>query len=242
MAVAAIPGVERSDIDSARFGVEIARADMLGPGEISRALSWCRDEGIDMLIARCPAGDMVTVHEFEEAGLRLMDAQVRFVGAAGSATGPDRRLRPARPEDGGRIVEIAAGSFAGYAGHYHADPRLPAPLSALVYPSWAGRCCSGEAADHVVVAEVEGTVVGFSAFARAGPGEGRLVLGAVAPEARGGRLYRAMALHGRDWCEREGLGRLSAITQTVNIAAQQSWIGAGMLPDSVWYTFHGWLR
>ncbi len=240
MAVSAVAGATLSGIDSERFGIPIARATDVGPGEIQGILDWCRRAGIAMLIARCPAGALGTVHEFEDAGLRLMDAQVSYGGLARTGA-RDARLRPLEPDDVQGVRAIAARSFTGYAGHYHADRRLPITTCNLVYPSWATRCCSGEAADHVVVAEVDGRVAGFSAFAKVGTDEGRLVLGAVLPEARGQRLYGAMADYGLDWCQRQGLRRMSAVTQTTNFAAQLSWIRAGMLPQDAWYTFHGWL-
>lgn len=240
MAVTSAAGAVRSAIDSDRFGISVARADAVGRGEIGPILDWCREERIAVLFARCQGGDLGTVQELEAAGLRLMDAQVRF-GAATRSHIPDPRLRPLRPGDRHDVMAVAARSFQGYAGHYHADPRLPAALCDLVYQSWAERCCSGEAAEHVVVAEADGRVVGFSAFAAPSPAEGRLVLGAVLPSARGGRLYSAMAAYGLDWLSRQGVGRMSAITQVPNLAAQRSWVAAGMLPEATSYTFHGWL-
>lgn len=238
--IAVGPSVELSALDGHRFGVAIARTEGVTEADVAGVIQRCRELGAQMLIARCAVGDLAAVQALEAAGFRLMDAQVTYVGPA-TRVESDPRLRELGTGDVDAIVDIAARSFTGYAGHYHADSRLAADAANAVYPSWAERCCSGIAAERVVVAEVHGQVVGFSAFARAGEGEGRLVLGAVVPEARGQRLYAAMAMYGRAWCQRVALARLTAITQTSNFAAQQSWIRAGMLPRDASYTFHGWL-
>jgi len=235
------PRVVRSEIDSDRFGFPIARVDDVRCGQIQTVLERCQREGIVMVIVRCDGGDIDTVHDLEDAGLRLMDAQIRFTAEADANLVADPRLRPFRSGDLDGVVAIAKRAFTGYAGHYHADQRLAPELCDLVYPSWAARCCSGDAADHVIVAESAGRPVAFTAFSRVNGDEGRLVLGAVLPEARGERLYAAMTSYGLWWCGTQGLRRITAVTQTANIAAQQSWARAGLLPDSVSYTFHGWL-
>ncbi|HKF18714.1 MAG TPA: GNAT family N-acetyltransferase [Candidatus Dormibacteraeota bacterium] len=233
--------VYRSEIDSERFGVCIARAETVTGDLLPQILDDCSRAGVRMLIARCAGADLPSLQAMERAGFLLMDAQVKYerrlVGpeAAGGAL-----VRPLRPGDVGAVVAIARESFGGYAGHYHADQRLPRELCDEVYPSWASRCCSGEAADHVVVAEVDGRVAGFSAFQRLNEAEARLQLGAVAPWARGHQLYTTLTFAGMAWCGEQRLSRMSAITQTTNLAAQQSWIRSGMMPVDAWYTFHRW--
>ena len=230
-----------SPIDSERFGMCIARAESVTSDALPQLLDECGRAGVRMLIARCGATDLPSLQAMERAGFLLMDAQVKYERLLdGSESVHQTTVRPLRSGDAEEVVAIARESFGGYAGHYHADQRLPREHCNEVYPSWARRCCLGEAADHVVVAEVDGRMAGFSAFQRLEQAEARLQLGAVAPWARGRRLYAKMALAGMAWCHEQGLSRMSAITQTTNFAAQHSWIRSGMVPLDVWYTFHRW--
>lgn len=233
--------VHGSAIDSERFGLCIARAESVTSDVLPQVLDECGRACVRMLIARCAGTDLPSLQAMERAGFLLMDAQVKYERRlAGSESADQAPVRPLRPGDAEAVVAIARESFGGYAGHYHADQRLPRERCDEVYPSWARRCCLGEAADHVVVAEVDGRVAGFSAFQRLNQAEARLQLGAVAPWARGRRLYMKMALAGMAWCLVQGLTRMSAITQTTNLAAQHSWIRSGMIPVDVWYTLHRW--
>lgn len=236
--------VTLSEIDRQRFDVVTARAEEVTVATLPAVLKQSAALGADLVIARCDAADLPTVQGLEAASLRLMDAQVRFgcrVVEESASTGGDTAVRAMRPGEEEFIVQTAREAFTGYAGHYHADPRLPAQLCDEVYPSWARRCCSGEAAHHVVVAEVEGRPAGFSAFDLVTPAEARLVLGAVAPWARGHHLYALMARAGMRWSASVGAARMTAVTQVTNLPAQRSWIAAAMRPEAVWYTFHGWL-
>ena len=231
-----------STIDAERFGVRTARASAVTFEEVPGLVASCRDAGIELLIARCSAADIGAVQAMEHAGLRLMDAQVLYSRRLEvAAPRPRTAVRQFIPADLDPIVQMARATFAGYSGHYHADPRLPRHLSDQVYASWAERCCSGEAADTVIVVELEGRLAGFSAFEVVADREARLQLGAVAGWARGRQLYTEMALAGMSWARDAGALEMSAITQMTNLPAQHSWLRAGMTPRDYWYTLHGWL-
>jgi hypothetical protein len=235
-------GWEISEMDAERFGVRTARASAITAEELPGILTTCREAGVQLLIARCPAADLGAAQAMESAGLRLMDTQVLYIRhLAAAAPRPRFAFRQHRPADTSSLVEIARAAFTGYSGHYHADPRLPRPLCDEVYASWAERCCTGDAADTVLVAELDGRPAGFSAFGMVADGEARLLLGAVADWARGQQLYTEFALAGMAWARDAEAREISAITQLTNLPAQRSWLRAGMVPQDSWYTFHGWL-
>jgi hypothetical protein len=231
-----------SALDAERFGVSTARASAVKAEEAPGLVASCRDAGIELLIARCSAADLGAVQALERAGLRLMDAQVMYSRRLEvAAPRPRTAVRPFVPADLDPIVHMARATFAGYSGHYHADPRLPRHLCDEVYASWAERCCVGDAADTVVVIELGGRVAAFSAFGMVADREARLQLGAVADWARGRQLYTEMALAGMSWARHAGAQEMSAITQLTNLPAQHSWLRAEMTPRDSWFTFHGWL-
>lgn len=233
---------EISPLDVERFGVRTARAGSVTVDELPGVLASCRDAGIELLIARCPAVDIALAQAMEREGLRLMDSQVRYVRPLEvAAPKPRVSVRQLSSADVEAVVELARDSFTGYSGHYHADPMLPRHLCDEVYPSWAERCCRGDAADTVLVVDLQGRLAGFSAFGILADREARLQLGAVADWARGHQLYTEMALAGMAWAREAGAVSMTAVTQTTNLAAQHSWLRAGMTPRDFWYTFHGWL-
>lgn len=206
-------------------------------------ISFCEGEGVDLLVARCPAQDVRAVQAMVDAGFRFMDGEVHYRGPveSGGLAGPaPASVRPLRPEERAEVVELAAMCFKDFMGHYHADARLDPEQCDEVYRSWADRCCTGEAADVVVVVPLEGTIAGFSAFRAVSDGEGQLVLGAVASWANGRGLYGQMTLSGAGWCRQRELQTLLAITQLGNLASQRTWAGLGMKPAAAAYTFHRW--
>lgn len=237
------PPARLSPIDSQRFGITVGRADRVTTENLEAVVSFCEGEGVDLLVARCPAQDVRAVQAMVEAGFRFMDGEVHYRGPVGSGglAGPvTTTVRPARPEERSQVVELAGTCFKGFMGHYHADARLDPEQCDEVYRSWADRCCTGDAADVVVVAVLDGAIGGFSAFRAVSESEGQLVLGAVAPWANGRGLYGQMTLDGAGWCRRRELQTLLAITQLGNLASQRTWAALGMKPSATAYTFHRW--
>ena len=235
--------VQPSALDSSRFGFAIGRA-MLAPGEAARALEEAETLGLDMLIARCGAGDRATTRSLLDAGALFMDAELHFRGSwpelreLGSSAAAE--IRPAGPGDEAAVLAVAGECFRGYGGHYHADPRLDPAAADAAYIDWALRCARGDAADVTLVASVGAEVVGFSGFRLISDEEAQLVLGAVLPSAAGRHLYSRLTLAGAAWAEVQGRKSLLCVTQLGNLAAQRSWTRVGLQPSAAFYTFHLW--
>ncbi|TMD14628.1 MAG: hypothetical protein E6I96_09045 [Chloroflexi bacterium] len=236
------PGVELAPLETERFGVVVARSPRLTRASLDEALRFCRDHRVSMLIARVPATDLRTVQALEGEGFRLMDTLVRYEIALKTAPAPpiSSAIRPLKPGEDEAVVSVARAAFAGYFGHYHADPRLDRRACDEVYVSWARRACaSADPSDVVLVAEVAGGVAAFAAI-RDRDGAGELSLGAVAPQSRGRSLYKELTLAGIAWAGARGAQRFTADTQIQNYAAHRAWAGAGMTVASAAYTFHKW--
>lgn len=234
--------VARSPLDEARFQVRAARADNVDVDGLPSILEFCHREHIQFLIARCPVARIRAVQAMEEAGFQLMDTWLRYEGAlAAEPKAPDpSELRLMRGDEVDQVESVARGSFAGYSGHYHADPRLDPQRADEAYVSWARRCCSGEAAEVVYVVERQGRIAAFSAFRLSDPDVGELVLGAVLPQHRGQGLYQELTRTGMDWARRCGARRFQAATHLSNIGAQRAWSRLGMSPIEAAYTLHKW--
>ena len=68
---------------------------------------------------------------------------------------------------------MATEAFRGYYGHCHADQRLDRAKCDEVYRDWALRSClSRDVADQVLVAVLDGSIVGFGDLRLNTPEEG----------------------------------------------------------------------
>ncbi len=237
--------VRLSAIDEERFGIKTARGTISLPEDVDCVLDFCHTNQVVLLIVRCLSSELSTVQYMEQQGFLLMDTLLYYTRSVLDVPFPDGAnlplVRPVRPGEDEQVSIIAAQSFQGYAGHYHADPRLDRTRSDEVYISWAVRSCRERAvADEVLVAEVDNQIVGFGALKRLNDetGDGRLY--GVAPAFQGQGVYRALMLHSLEWCRAQGCSRMLYSTQIMNIAAQKVCIRLGFELSHAYYTLHKW--
>lgn len=233
-----------SQLDSERFGVRTARANVL-PETLSRVLDFCLTEGIHLLIARCASSDLSLVQEMESQGFQLMDTLVYYAFYLLGKRIPDDRsgyvVRPIRAEDKEAVRMVAAAAFRGYMGHYHADPRLDRRRCDETYASWAERSVSLKtAADVVFVAEHAGNVAGFATLRLNSADEGEGLLYAVAPEYQKRGVCPALMTQSLHWCHQQSTQRMVISTQLTNVSMQKVWCRLGFEPSHSYYTFHKW--
>jgi GNAT superfamily N-acetyltransferase len=235
-----------SAIDEERFGFRTARASDLTADGLAAVLEYCREHGVRLLIARCKVSEMRAAQAMERAGFALMDTLVCYgralIGLPPPADAGGVEIRLIRPGEEESVKAIAAESFRGYAGHYHADDRIDRTIVEEIYPSWALRSCvSRDVADDVLVAELDGVLAGFATMRLNSPEEGEGVLFAVAPSAQGRGIYRSFMVHGTEWCRARHAKRMVVSTQIVNAAVQKVWTRLGFEFSHASYTFHKWL-
>jgi GNAT superfamily N-acetyltransferase len=181
----------------------------------------------------------------EREGFLLMDTLVyyRYDLTQSPLPGDNAKVpvRPMRPGEEERVRDVATESFRGYFGHYHADERLDRAKCDEVYVSWAYRSCvSREVADEVLVADLNGSIVGFATLRLNSAEEGEGVLFGVAPSAQGQGVYRSFMIRGMQWCLSNRAKRMVVSTQITNIAVQKVWTRLGFGPSYSYYTFHKW--
>ena len=236
--------VSLSVIDRERFGVVTARDPGFTCQTLPTTLQFCRENGVQMLVARCPAEDLRAAQAMEEAGGRLMDTLVYYGRALDRPFPEDRPSTPVRalkPEDVTAVRRVAAESFRGYFGHYHADPRLDRAKCDETYASWAERSCVDRSvASQVLVAEHEGRVAGFLTLLERGTEEQEIVLNGVDPTVQRHGVYRALVLAAMHEARSGGASRLIVSTQLVNLGVQKTWTRLGFELARSYYTFHLW--
>jgi GNAT superfamily N-acetyltransferase len=238
--------VSLSAIDRERFGIVTARDPGFTGETLPATLRFCRENGVQMLVARCAAEDLRAAQAMEEAGGRLMDTLVYYVRGLDRPVPEDRPpltlVRVLLPEDVAAVRRVAAESFRGYFGHYHADPRLDRAKCDETYTSWAERSCVDRTvASKVLVAEHEGRVSGFLTLLERGPEEQEIILNGVDPALQRHGIYRALVLAAVQEARSEGARRLLVSTQLINLGVQKTWTRVGFELARSYYTFHLWL-
>ena len=146
--------------DSSFFGVSIARAipSTLDARACDSMLEWCRTRRVDCLYFLCPLDEAATQRLLTDAGFQLVGVKVTLTRAAqsgGELRGP---TRPATADDIPRLRQIALTSYRDT--RFYADGHFDPARCDELYATWIENSVRGYA-DHVLVAERDGTVVGF---------------------------------------------------------------------------------
>lgn len=232
-----------SELDSSRFGIRTARAHIVTE-TLSRALDFCTAEKIDLLVARCPTGDLIAAQNMQKMGFQLMDTLVYYRFDLSGRQIPEEKngipIRRLRQVDYEQVQIIASTAFKGYMGHYHADRRLQRDKCDEAYASWAERSCTKAAADEVLVAEQAGNVAGFGTLRLNSPQETEGLLYAVAPEFQRRGVCRSLMVGSLEWTRSQGARRMLISTQITNVSMQKVWCRVGFEFSHSYYTFHKW--
>jgi len=234
-----------SDIDEDRFGIRTAKALKVTVDNLPEIMDFCRDNNVMMLIARCPVNNFSTIHAMEREDFLLMDTLVYYSidlkntpisSDAGKVT-----IRKVRLGEEDKVKTIAGEAFQGYYGHYHADERLDNSKCDEVYVSWAvNSCVSRDFADEVLVAELNGGIVGFATLRINSSDESEGVLFCVDSSAQRMGIYRSFMIHGMRWSVSKGMRNMVVSTQLINTRVQKVWTRLGFGIRDSYYTFHKW--
>lgn len=233
-----------SDIDEVRFGIRIAKSFTVTVDNLPKIIDFCRDNNVKMLIARCPANAFPTIHTMEREGFLLMDTLVYYSRDLTTTPIPSHTgkvtIRQIRSGEEDEVKVVAAESFRGYLGHYHADERLDNSKCDEVYISWAvNSCVSRDFADEVLVA-VGHRILGFISLRLNTPEESEVGLVCVDSSAQRGGFSRSLLTGAMRWCVLRGTKRLVISTQIINVSSQKAFTQMGFALRDSYYTFHKW--
>jgi GNAT superfamily N-acetyltransferase len=236
--------VSLSAIDKERFGIVTARDPHFTVETLKDALRFCRENAVQMLVARCASDDLPAAQAMERAGGRLMDTLVYYLRILDRPFPEQERSAPVRllqPGDTPGVCRVAAECFRGYIGHYHADPLLDRAKCDEVYVSWAERSCLDHSvASTVLVAEDGERIAGFLTILKRSPEEQEIILNGVDPAVQRHGIYRALVLAAMSHARTSGAKRLTVSTQLINTAVQRAWTRLGFESSRSYYTFHLW--
>ncbi|HVZ47057.1 MAG TPA: GNAT family N-acetyltransferase [Ramlibacter sp.] len=231
-----------SEIDTARFGVRIARSAPDSLSDLAEACQYGRREKIRMLVLRVAASNQAVLTAAEEAGARLMDTVVTWRGAAVAGHDLQDGVRTGSAADAAAVDALARTIFAGYANHYRNDPALARAAVDEIHPSWAVRACRAASDRNAFLLACDGVVpVGFAALdVEPEAGLADVALFGIAPHAAGRGRGRQLLRQAASFAADRGARTLTYTTHLTNLPAQRMLCAAGFVPHESRHTFHLW--
>lgn len=185
--------------DTDVLGVPTGRIEAFRPeGDPPDPRGWADELDLQHLSLRLPFVDVAGMRALEQVGFRVADVSLSLVHQGHTPTERDVAvtIRSATEDDRDVLSQLAAGAFA--VTRFHLDPKIGSGRADALYARWATDALA-RSADDVLVADLDGTAVGFvvcklDALAPKVLGHeiGEIDLIAVGGEARGKGVGRAL--------------------------------------------------
>lgn len=230
--------------DSTLFGRNIARLTVprLDPQLWEPVEEWCHSRGIDCLYFLCDSHDSGSIGTAENLGFRLVDERLTLAhdlqGLPADIEGAGLgRIRLWAPEDLPLLRAIARTSHTD--SRFYHDGNFSRPQCDSLYEIWIEKSCRG-ACDAVHVAELDSRAVGYVTCLQNGPAAGQIGLLAVASAARGQGLGRRLIQHALRGFARQGLSRVTVVSQGRNHLARRQYEKSGFVPHLTQRWYHRW--
>jgi ribosomal protein S18 acetylase RimI-like enzyme len=234
--------IERLAWDSDLFGFAVARVACARADEVSldAALRACRAQGIRCAYLLLDAADAAGSGRAQARGFVVRDLRLELERSVGPAA-PDPppggvAIGPARGGQRAALERIARGAFAQ--SRFFADPGFPRERCRELYAAFLRRGLDG-APERLTLAgeDASGFVACHLDRAR---GVGTIELIAVAEDARGGGVGRALVDAALATFADAGLARAEVVTQGANVASQRLYQRAGFRTGAARLWLHRW--
>ncbi len=243
--------VEILEWDTNHFGIKVARGNAATPEELQMVLDSCDTLGVKLLIQRCSTDDIHFVHTLERHGFELMDTLVnyylRLADIQISHVPEPAIVRPCLKTEADDVAAIARVVYSDFVGHFYQDPRLDREKCNVLYAELArNSCLDRNLADVVLVAEMEGKIVGFDShktvkshrIASAKVAEG--VMSGVSHQAQGKGVRTALMRASCNWYKSLGLEYMDEGLHVNNYRMQRVLASYGYKIYASEHTFHKW--
>lgn len=232
--------------------VELSRIQALH--KLLERIAWfAREQKLRLVDARVSNEDLFVMRAFEHAGFHLVDLLVTLgvrrdkldrilekqtfkrsgeIFEAGSGI----IIRPMRESDVSQLAhisEISYGDASMIQDRFFLEPIIPHERAQNVFREWflnvAKRHLAGDGI--VLTAELDGAVAGYLAAEPMAPFSGEIwwkdSLNAVAPQARGRGVYRALVIAAMDLVRRQQAAGLITKTQSSTYRVINTWLHLG---------------
>jgi len=156
-------------------------------------------------------------------------------------------IRPCLKTEANDVAAIARAVYSDFVGHFHQDPRLDRDKCNALYAELARNLCVDQnLADVVLVAEMEGKIVGFDRhktvkshrIVNAKVAEG--VMSGVSHQAQGKGIRTALMRASCNWYKSRSLEYMDEVLHVNNYRMQRILASYGYKIYASVYTFHKW--
>lgn len=231
--------------DSNAFGFGVARIrDTVRSAEsLSAVVRNLRERDVRLAYFACPWEDAATRAIVAEHGGRLVDRKVTYAAicadiTTGAAAPGVTTLRYTGTEPDGTLIRLARQS--GEYSRFRVDPAVETRVFEHIYDAWIRNSVSGDIADAVYVARLDGTDVGLVTVGERS-GRGDIGLLSVDDRARRRGVGRTLIRVARDWTVARGLAAAQVVTQGENAAACALYESCGYHAERIVAVYHCWL-
>ena len=249
--------------DSSVFGIRMAKIDHLISDDsrtetetikdrlIATLCAKCADMGVEHLSCKVNTDDIASTHALEGNRFRLMDTLLDYAFDCRKDQIEDVEspcvIRPIWEGEDKDVAEVARAAFTHHFGRFHADKRLARKGATELYARWARNACRGYA-DLVLVAQLDGRIVGYSVWKK--PGLDADLLGVrvgsygicgIHPDAHGMGTFKALTLAGMRWLNGEA-DIIEGPTHVNNYPVQRGYAALRWQIFDARHTFHRWIE
>lgn len=235
--------ISEDKYNSEVFGMKMGNIHFhMDPVELKFVLKKAKEQGFDHLSTKIDTGAKTLIHLLEQNQFLLMDTLVTYKFDFSKKTLKEMNhnclLRDCIESDLSEVKNFTSKAFK--IDRFHSDKTLEKSKSDLYYSKWFENSFNG-LADRVIVGEIDGDPVGFTAWKLTKMNDetktARLVLSAVSDNSRGKRVYTSMIHEGLKWLE----GKADYVlvgTQIDNYPVQKTWANFGSFLIGSNYVFH----
>lgn len=231
--------------DSEFFGRRIARVNghRLDAALADDILAWAKRHAVECLYFLAEADDPATARLAEERGFREVDVRVtlerRLDGAVASTDASQISVRPAIDADRAALRRLARESHRD--SRFYHDPGFPTSRCDDFYETWIETSVTGYA-DAVLVADDDGTAVGYVSCHLSDTDTGAIGLFAVSAAHQGRGAGRALLAAALRWFADHGRRHVTVVTQGRNARAQRLYGAGGFTRHTVQRWYHRWFE
>jgi ribosomal protein S18 acetylase RimI-like enzyme len=239
--------VERSDVESRRFGLSVARlnvplASSVQDDEIVRV---CKENIHDVVVVRYPT-DRARVAELfarcDDVISFQVDTLVYFSLKVSSRPtlilpSTDYPIRPATVADREDLSALFGASFTNYTSHYAANPIFKEQDIRDGYIEWATSYLE-QASFETLLARTESDALSGFITMKIDPDVAELILSGVHPTYHGQGIYTSLVDHALNVGQLHGVDEVVTSTQVSNFRVIRTWIRAGFTLECSLNTIH----
>lgn len=202
-----------------------------------KALKNLPDDAL-FIYAKTPAQNTAAIHFLERVGFYLGDTSVTLEKpiTTGQTLKGGCTVRFATPADREGAVRVAVNNFVY--DRFHNDPNVSQEIADHLKGAWVENFFNGKRGDALVIAEIDGAVVGFNQLLYSADGTLTIDLIATDKSVRRRGVGHDLSVFAENECS--GFTRYRVSTQITNTPSLRLYENLGFRMHAAQHVFHFW--